>query len=202
MRKNRKWLGKKIKKVKYPNPEPMAGGSRRGLTFHNEGVDRKCGGSGTHWWLAKYVNNKRIPYHFIWCPHCGDIIQLIACDKAARSMKGGDVDGRGNSANKAGAVNIQVCVASYGKRPFTGSPMKNAAVFGRLADSWGIKHRLRSKWGPGVSRKKAIWAKGGIQGHCHGPHDDHVDPMAINPKKLSRALWPKDVRSAKKKRKK
>ena len=106
-------------------------------------------------------------------------------------MKGGDVDGRGNSANKAGAVNIQVCIASYGPgRRLTDSPMKNIEVWGRLADSRNIPHKVRKKWGPGSPRAKSKWMAGGIAGHCHGPHDDHVDHK-MNARKLKAALWPK-----------
>jgi hypothetical protein len=197
VKKNRRWLGKRAKKIRYSGAEPMAGGSRRGFTWHDEGLNRKCGGSGSHDWLAKYVNDKRIPYHAIYCPFCGDIIQMIDFAMAARSMVGGDVDGHGNSANKAGAVNIQVCIAGMGPgRQLTDTPMKNIEVFGALADSWGIPHRVRGKWGPGASRDRSVWMKGGIQGHCHGPNDTHVDHK-MDPKKLKAAMWPQRRRRRK-----
>ena len=87
--KNRKWLGKNAKKIKASGYEKMAGGSRRGLTFHDEGVNRRCGGSGSHDRLAKYVIDKRIFYHAIWCPHCGDIIQIYSIRCSSTLYEGG-----------------------------------------------------------------------------------------------------------------
>jgi hypothetical protein len=136
-------------------------------------VDRgKC--NKQHDWLADFVNGKRISYHLIYCPYCGYWSQMIPFDKAARSMLGGDVDGRGNSANRAG-LNIQVCVAGFGYKDWTQTPMKNAWVFAELVDRYNIPIKTRSKWGSGAGRSKKAWMAGGIQGHCHGPWDDHTD---------------------------
>lgn len=190
MKKNRKWLGRATKVV-AGGTEPMAGGSRRGLTFHDEGVNRKCDGGAHVTNLARYVVSNRIWYHLVWCPLCGKMAQCCSPDRAARSMKGGAVDGGWASANKAGAVNIQVCVAGFGPgRKFTDTKMKNIERIGKWADSWGVPHKVRSKWGPGSGRGRSTWMKGGVQGHCHGPHDDHTDPGPIDPKKLKAALWP------------
>jgi hypothetical protein len=188
VKKNVEWLAAATK-VAYSGAEPMAGGPRRGLTIHNEGVARRCDGGAHVVVLARYANGQRIPYHLIWCPVCGRFAQCIAFGKAARSMKGGDVDGRGNSANKSGTVNIQVCVAGMANSPLTNTPMKGVEVLGELCDAWGIPHTIRSKWGPGSPRDRAKWMAGGIQGHCHGPNDDHTD-MPLDPAKLKAALWP------------
>lgn len=171
----RKWLPRKwAKRVPMGHAEPWSG-PRRGLTLHTEGVDRgKTLGDVT--WLAKYVNtvNGGIAYHLIWQPWTGQWIQMVPFDRAARSMKGGAVDARGLSANRSG-LNIQVCVAGFGYDDWTRTPMKNAWVFAELMDRYKIPQRTRAKWGRNAGRSRKAWSAGGIQGHCHGPHDDHVD---------------------------
>lgn len=187
-RKGKHWAPRlwRVKRIPYQGHEPMLGGSsRRGLTIHNEGVDRPC--NRDHAWLAHFVNNKRIPYHALWCPHCGWWCQLIPFDRAARSMVGGSVQSNGASANRAGIVNVQICVVSYGYRDFTkSSPMKRAWVLAEILDHYQIPSKPRDTWGAGARRSLEGWARGGVQGHQHGPHDDHTDPGSIDARKLIR----------------
>jgi hypothetical protein len=182
------WLKKKwAKRRPMPGAEGMAGGSRKGITIHDEGATRNASQrKGDVTWLADYVNSERISYHLIYNPDTGQWIQMIPFDKAARSMMGGDVDGRGNSANRAGTYNIQVCLAGYnashgGPKP-DWKKAKNLWVFAELMDRYGIPAKVRSEWGSEAGRSKKAWMAGGIQGHRHGPHDDHTDPGVIDVK--------------------
>ena len=166
-------------KIPAPIIEPMAvNHPRRGLTLHNEGVDRDCR-KGHVVDLAHYVNHRRINYSLIWCPVCGRWAQLTPLDKAARSMVGGAIL-RGASANKAGTINVPVCVAGFGSRDFTKTRLRNAWVLAEIMDRARIPWRARKTWGPDASRDLDAWLRGGIQGHQHGPLDDHTDPGRIN----------------------
>lgn len=173
------------------NPEKMAGGKRRGLTVHDEGVSRsRRERRGDISWLADYVNEGRISYHLLYNPDTGQWIQMIPFDCAARSMVGGDVDGRGNSANRAGTYNIQIALAGYnashgGPRP-NWKKAKNLWVLAVLIDRYDIPLKMRSHWGSGASRGRTAWMQGGIQGHCHGVHDDHTDPGDVDVREMVR----------------
>jgi hypothetical protein len=169
----------------------MAGGTRRGITIHDEGATRNASGrKGDVTWLAQYVNGRRISYHLLYNPDTGQWIQMIPFTHAARSMMGGDVDGRGNSANRAGTYNIQVCLAGYnashgGPKP-DWKKAKNLWVFAELVDHYKIPKKVRSEWGSKAGRSKKAWMVGGFQGHRHGPHDDHTDPGDIDVKGMMR----------------
>lgn len=94
-------------KIPAPIIEPMSGNHpRRGLTLHNEGVDRDCR-KGHVIDLAHYTNHRRINYTAIWCPICGQWAQTAPLHKAARSMVGGAV-WKNASANKTGAVHADL----------------------------------------------------------------------------------------------
>jgi hypothetical protein len=182
----RKWLSEKVaKRVKYHGAEPMGGGSRLGITVHDEGRTRSKRERRQDWtWLAQYVNQARKPYHLIYSPDTGQWIQMIPFDRAARSMMGGDVDGRGNSANKAGRYNIQICLAGYnashgGPKP-NWRKAKNLWVLALLMERFDIPMLVRSEWGSKAGRSRKSWMKGGVQGHVHGPNDDHTDPGSID----------------------
>lgn len=160
------------------------------LVFHNEGVDRACPGKSHEFaWLADYVAQRGIYYHALWCPRCGQVIQTAPFDRAARSLKSGNLDGRGTSPNRYGPT-IQVCVVGYGSRPFTDSPMRNVQLWAKVAKSWGVDLRYRAKWGPGAGRSAAAWKRSGVHGHCHSPGygEDHTDPGRIDARKLRRAM--------------
>jgi hypothetical protein len=167
--------------------------SRRAMAIHDEGVVRSCGGKGTHRWLAEFSNSKGAYYHILWCPYCGDVYQCLPLDRAATGMKGGPVDERGNSSNRTGTIEIQVCVigvSGHGKR-VDQTPMRNAALIGEIADAWSVPRVFRKgKWGPGADRSKRAFLASGIHGHCHGVHDDHIDPGPINVEKLAKAMFP------------
>lgn len=181
------WLPKKwAKRIPANYWEPMARNHpRRGLTLHSEGIDRDCTpGHVTN--LSQYVLSKAIFYHFVWCPVCGEWTQLIPLDAAARSMVGGSVHG-GASANKAGTINVQVCVAGYGHRDFTDRKrLRGAWVLAAIMFRARIPWKARKTWGPGAQRGTAAWMRGGVQGHQHGPHDDHTDPGRIDVERLLR----------------
>lgn len=174
-----------VRRIPAPIIEPMARNhARRGLTLHNEGVDRDCR-RGHVLDLAHYVNARHINYTCVWCPVCGQWAQLAPLDKAARSMVG-DPIWRGASANKAGTVHVQVCVAGYGARDFTASPLRGAHVLAAIMTRARIPWRARKTWGPDASRDLGAWMHGGVQGHQHGPADDHTDPGHIHVEKLLR----------------
>lgn len=183
MRKHQSWLPKQwAKRHKYYGSETHDSCSRKGLTIHNEGVDGACT-PGHVYNLAAYVVMMRIPYHAIWCPRCGVWVQIISFNRAARSMVGGAVAPCGNSANKHGQ-NIQVCIADYGYRDFTKTQLKNAWVLAEILDAHNIPWRARKTWSADASRRNDLWNRGGIQGHQHGPNDDHTDPNSIDAHKL------------------
>ena len=184
----RKWLPKRwgVQRVTAQFWEPMTGNHpRRGLTLHNEGVDRDCTPGHVHD-LARYVVARSIQYHLVWCPVCGKWAQTTPLTAAARSQVGGSVY-RGASANKAGTLNVQVCVAGFGSRDFTAkSPMRGAWLLAELLDRYRIPWRARATWGSGASRSVSAWMRGGVQGHQHGPCDDHTDPGRIDVARLFR----------------
>ena len=166
-------------KIPAPIIEPMSGNHpRRGLTLHNEGVDRECRRHHVID-LAHYTNHRRINYTAIWCPICGQWAQTAPLHKAARSMVGGAV-WKNASANKAGTVHVQICVAGFGSRDFTRSPLKGAWVLAEIMDRADIPWRARKTWGPTANRDIEAWMRGGVQGHQHGPRDDHTDPGRID----------------------
>ena len=78
---------------------PKCHTSFKRITLHNEGVDRKCDGGQHVINLARYVRDKNIYYHFVYCPDCGQWAQIAPVRAAARSMVGGAVCSAGNSAN-------------------------------------------------------------------------------------------------------
>lgn len=186
MRRGKKWLPKGwAARVPASLVEPMAGNHpRRGLTLHNEGVDRECS-PGHVVALARYVVQRQINYHAVWCPRCGQWAQCAPLTAAARSMVGGPV-WNGASANKAGQRNIQICVAAYGYRDFTRTPLRGAWVIAEIMDAHQIPWRARKVWGNGASRSVRSWMHSGIHGHQHGPRDDHTDPSDIDIRKLMR----------------
>ncbi len=180
------WLPARwVTKIPAPVIEPMARNHpRRGLTLHSEGVDRDCR-KGHVVDLSHYVLERDIFYHFVWCPVCGRAAQLAPLHKAARSMVGGTV-WRGASANKAGTINVQVCVAGFGARPFTSGRLRRAWLLAEIMDRARIPWKARTTWGPGAGRGLEAWMRGGIQGHQHGPVDDHTDPGRIDVERLMR----------------
>lgn len=187
-----------------PGAEPMAGGDRRGITVHDEGQTRSAAQRrGDITWLADYTNARRISYHLDYNPDTGQWIQMIPFNYAARSMVGGDVDGRGNSANKAGRYNIQICLAGYnvshgGPKP-NWKKAKNLWVLAELIDRYRIPLRVRSQWGGKASRSRKAWMAGGIQGHVHGPNDTHTDCGDVDiPEMLRQARKQQRERRAKK----
>ena len=178
------WVsGDKGVKVKAPssyvNPMPKCHPNKK-FTIHNEGVNRACDNTGQHVkWLAQYAVDQKIHYHFVYCPLCGHWAQCAPVDTAARAMKGGSVNSCGNSANRCGTLNIQVCLAGYGTQKLPPpKKWKNAKKFRKIAEEWGIpaKSRNLSK----VNRSKDKWnnKKTGWHGHSNGPLDDHTDPTA------------------------
>lgn len=193
VRKRVVWLGrgKAQRRPAAKSFAPVVAGPPR-LVFHNEGVDRRCPGKGHDFaWLADYTAKRGIYYHALWCPDCGKVVQTAPFDRAARSLKSGNLDGRGTSPNRYGPT-IQVCVVGYGMRPFTRSKMVGARLWGKVAKSWGVAPRLRKVWGASASRSAAAWRRGGIHGHCHSPGygEDHIDPGAIDVRRLKRAMYP------------
>ena len=182
----RGWLPARwVTRIPAPIIEPMSRNHpRRGLTLHNEGVDRVCRpGHVTD--LAHYVAELRINYHFVWCPRCGKWAQLAPMNKASRAQVGGNV-WKGASANKAGTVNVSVCVAGFGSRDFTAGEMRGAWVLAEIMDRARIPAKARKTWGSGASRAVSAWMRGGIQGHQHGPLDSHTDPGSIDVERLVR----------------
>ena len=191
------WLPRRwAAKIPAPVVEPMARNHpRRGLTLHNEGVDLRA--DRRHIYdLAHYVNDRRINYHLLWEPRTGQWVQLAPLNKAARSMVGGNVWG-GHSANKAGTINVQVCVVGFGDRAFTDLPqLRRAWVLAEIMDRARIPWKARTTWGAGAGRGVDAWMRGGIQGHQHGALDDHVDPGAIDVERLMRVARRQQKRRA------
>lgn len=193
MKRQRQWLSRKVAdRVKYSGPEPMIPViDRRGITIHNEGVDRGAFDRRRDVkWLASYVNQKRIPYHAIWNPTTGQWVQMIPFGLAARSLVGGGVYD-GVSVNKAGVCNIQICVSGFGDRPFTDlKVLRGVDVLARIAHSWDVPILGRARWGYSATRSKRVWRRDGFHGHCHSPSpgETHHDPANINWRKLKAAL--------------
>lgn len=197
MMRHKLWLPRSVAaRVSYHNAEPMdKTDHRRAIILHNEGVDRpRHEREGDFTWLADYVVNKRIPYHAIWNPSAGPgqpvWIQMIAFDKAARSMTG-DIIGHGVSANRWGSTAIQICVAGFGSEPFTDlKKLKGVNVLADIANSWSVPFEGRKEWGPMANRSMVAWKASGFHGHCHAPghSEDHTDPGPIDWPVLRRAL--------------
>ncbi len=172
------WFSKtKVKPKSSPSSMGGCHSKRRKIVFHNEGVNRDCDGTGQHVKnLAKYVVDKNIYYHFIYCPKCGQWAQTIPVDKAARSLKGGAVDSCGNSGNRCGKVAIQICFAGYGSKKLPNPKnWKNKAKFKKIADEWNIKPKKRNF--EKVNRSKSKWNDKAIgwHSHSHSPNNDHHD---------------------------
>ena len=174
--------------VRYGGSEPMMGGvTRRGITFHGEGIERRC--TKNHTWLLEYVNTAGLPYSLAWCGKCGYWGQMIGMRRAARSLKGGAIVPNGASANKAGQRNIQiVLIGENDTADFTQGPMKNAWVLAEIMDAHRIPWRARKNWGAGASRNRAAWLASGIHGHMHSPapYENHTDPQRLHIEVLMR----------------
>ena len=195
LRRNQLWLPKDwAHRIRFDDPEPMRGGSNRlGLTFHDEGVKRKC--NGDHGWLPHYLNEDvGIPYHSCWCGTCGYWSQSIAFNNAALALKGGAIARNGASANKFGHRNIQICLIGianghdYRGHKFTTGPMVKAWVLAEIMDAHKIPWRARKNWGRDASRGLAAWKVSGVHGHQHSPapYEDHTDPGNLDVEKLFR----------------
>lgn len=190
MRRNRRRLPRRwafVRHVPYAGSEPMMGGvDRRGVTIHDEGVAHPC--HGTHTGLAEYVNSRGISYHLLWCPRCGQWVQMIPLHHAARSLKGGAILPNGASVNKAGQRNIQICLVGYANgvdergEPVSASPMRNAWVLAEIMDAHDIPWRVRRRWGAGASRSLRAWLHSGVHGHQHSPApgETHTDPGSLD----------------------
>ena len=187
--------GDKATKVKASGSSRMPGchTNFRRITFHSEGVDRTCDGGAHVASLARYVVQQNIYYHMVYCPDCGHWAQIIPIEHAARAMKGGSVCSAGNSANRHGLLNIQICIAAYGtsaKKLPPPSKWKNTKKFKKIVDDWDINPKALdySK----QIRSKEKWCKEGkgFAGHQHGPTDDHND---IQPNKFDFKAFKKDV---------
>lgn len=195
MRHRIRWLGRrKASRIKSPRATTMGGGVQRvGITIHTEGVERSCPGRGHDFgWLAHFVIGKGVEYHALHCLRCNKIIQMLPFDSPARSLKGGGIVPNGASANRAGQANIQVCFVGVGpNHRYTQREYKNMRIWGKVADSWGIPHRVRKTWGGQAKRGRKSWLRSGIHGHCHSPapYENHTDPNKIDARKLRRALW-------------
>ena len=176
--------GKKDTKVKASNPSKMPGchKKQKRITFHNEGVDRKCDGGSHVANLARYVRDKNIYYHFVYCPDCGHWAQIIPVDAAARSQVGGSVNSKcGNSANRHGKVNIQICFAGYGNKNLPNPKnWKGKSKFKKIAKEWNIKPRAVNF--NKVNRSYDQWNNKSIGWFMHGsgPRDDHHDIVGNN----------------------
>lgn len=173
------WLRhKRVAKVPASGFERMPGchSNFKRITLHNEGVDRKCDGGAHVENLARYVRDKGIFYHFVYCPDCGHWAQIVPISAAARSMKGGPVCSAGNSANKHGRYNVQVCFAGYGYKKLPPAlEWKGKAVWRLLAKKVGNPPRAMSYAKIFRSRKRWRNIERGWAGHQHGPNDDHTD---------------------------
>lgn len=167
--------------VRYHGAEPMAGGvTRRGITLHGEGIERRC--TKNHTWLLDYVNTAGVPYTLAWCGRCGYWGQMIGMRRAARSLKGGAIVANGASANKAGQRNIQiVLLGENDAADFTDGPMRRAWILAEIINAHNIPWRARSNWGAGASRSRTKWLASGIHGHMHSPApaEDHRDPQNL-----------------------
>ncbi len=187
--------GDKATKVKASGSTLMPGchsGFRR-ITFHSEGVDRKCDGGAHVKNLAKYVVQQNIYYHFVYCPDCGYWAQIIPVEHAARAMKGGAVCSAGNSANRHGRLNIQICIAAYGtsaKKLPPPKEWKNTKKFKKIVDAWDIKPKSLDFSKQIRSKDKWCNDSKGFAGHQHGPMDDHND---IQPNKFDWKAFKKDI---------
>ena len=187
LRRDANWLPW-AEKVRYRGASPMLGGvTRRGLTLHGEGIERRC--TKNHTWLLDYVNAKNVPYTAGWCGKCGYWGQMIGLRQAAMSLKGGAIVPNGASANKAGQRNIQiVLLGENDAADFTKGPMRNAWVLAEIMDAHRIPWRARKEWGDQASRSRAAWLASGIHGHMHSPapYEDHVDPQNLHVEVLLR----------------
>ena len=176
------WLyGPTITHVKASGAEKMPGccakDNFRRVTFHNEGVSRQCQ-PGHVESLARYVRDQRIWYTFLFCDRCPEIAQVCQTGRAARAMKGGSVCPAGNSANRHGKFNIQVCLAGRGSdktKPFAEWPDEVKTFLRKLHNKCEIPAKAMP-WDKAV-RSAEKWrnpAKG-YAFHSHGPTDDHTD---------------------------
>lgn len=174
--------------VPFRGSEPMAGGvTRRGITMHGEGIERRC--TKNHTWLLDYVNARRVPYTLAWCGKCGYWGQMIGMRRAARSLKGGGIVPNGASANKAGQRNIQiVLLGENDTADFTHGPMRRAWVLAEIMDAHRIPWKARGNWGADASRSTAAWLASGVHGHMHSPApaEDHRDPQNLDIERLLR----------------
>jgi hypothetical protein len=157
----------------FPGRDPGAmdgtGGTRK-VTIHTEGVLRgKHGKDGNAYWLADYVADANIGYHFTY-DYSGRFGQLYHPKQGSRSL----VAGRW-SPNRQGAVNIQVCfVGVKDAADVREWPMHNWEKFLKYCDSWGVprkpitnfRHPTRSEWN---------WRRSGWTCHAAAPFSDHVD---------------------------
>jgi len=180
MAKKKNWYsgGDQSTKVKASNPSKMPGcHPNKKITLHNEGVSRQCDGGQHVINLAKYVRDKGIYYHGCYCPDCGQWAWIIPIDCAARSQVGGSVNSCGNSANRCGVINVQICFAGYGPDKKLPNPKnwKNAKKFKKIAEGWGVPAKARNM--NKVNRSRDKWNDPSIGWHTHacGPNDDHTD---------------------------
>ena len=123
--------------------------------------------------IARYVIGQSSEYHLIWRPTDGKIVQLIAADEAARSLRN---DGWYRT-NRVGSVRIQICVVGRAQdAPLTRSPLAGWDRLRAWLRSWNVPEvDARDD-----SRSRARWAQSGHSTHRSAPGNDHTDPGSIN----------------------
>lgn len=187
MRRRKPWLSCKVAKhVKYVGPlaSGMTGTHGRRIVLHTEGMDREKGDAEG---IARYVNERCIPYHATWDPRTGEWCQMVPFDRPARALLNGGING-GVGCNITGEVVIQVCVVGFAGGDWSKFPhrMKGAWVLDEIAESWGVPWRgTVSDW-EHPNRDIARWYRSGFTCHAAAPGNDHTDGSGMAFKRLRR----------------
>ena len=185
MKRRKRWMPRQWgSRQRYTGPlDYLSGVHGRRLVLHTEGVDRPKGDPD---FIARYVNDKCIPYHATWDPRTGKWCQAIPFDRPARSLMNGGING-GVGCNRTGEVVIQVCVVGFAGGAWSKFPhrIKGAWVLDEIVTAWGIPWRSLCHW-PCPDRSLTKWYRSGVTCHAAAPGNDHTDGGGTNFKRLRR----------------
>lgn len=165
-------------------------GGPRVAVWHTTETDE-----GTALAVANGANMAKWPAHLIWDPYTGEIVQLLAANRAGGALVTG---------NREGSAVLQIeAVGHAASGPLHSSPLLGLDHILEWLDSWGIPRvwpagsplPYPQSYGAGNGQRHS-WGKSGHYAHSQVPGNDHGDPGTVDLSKWSQAATSPVVNTA------
>ncbi len=144
------------------------------------------------------------PCHLVWDPVTGDVAQLLPIVRAGRALGTREhieylQDDFGHPlprVNREGRLCVQIGVLGTPREPFTSHTMAGLGDILGWLDSWSIPRRWpagqpasfrQADQSAGLSRSRALWARGGHFGASQVPDCTNIGPGCIDIDQLTPA---------------